>query len=76
MNSKDFLLKHSEFLVEFEKKEILKYPKIYYLNTVERRKEGGLPKQDGKSNNGWSKENGYFELLKTNIEILYMKTMT
>lgn len=75
MSSKDFLAQHSEFLVEYEKKEILKYPTIYYLNTVERRKEGGLPKQDGKSNDGWSKENGYSEYFKANIEILFMKTM-
>jgi hypothetical protein len=63
MTGSDFLEQHSEFLVDFEKKEILKYPTIYYLNIVERRKEEGLPKQDGKTNDGWSKDNGYFDKL-------------
>ena len=55
-------------------KEILKYPTIYYINMVERRKEGGLPKQNGKSNDGWSKENGYFLIYSQNfIGNLFMK---
>jgi hypothetical protein len=61
MTGSDFLEQHSEFLVDFEKKEILKYPTIYYLNIVERRKEEGMPKQDGKTNDGWSMDNGYFD---------------
>lgn len=58
MSNTDFLKNHSEYLVDYEKKEILKYPTIYYINIVDRKKEDGLPKQEGEANNGWSKENG------------------
>lgn len=58
MSNTDVLTNLSEYLVDYEKKEILEYPTIYYINMVERRKEDGLPKQQGRSNDGWSKENG------------------
>ena len=53
----DLLNNYSEFLTEYEQKEVLEYPIIYYLNLFERRREG-VPKQNGNFNNGWSKENG------------------
>lgn len=27
----------SQYLVEYEKKEIMKYPKVYYMNLIERK---------------------------------------
>ena len=54
----DVLENLSEYLLDYEKKEIMDYPTVYYLNLVERKKEGGMPKQDGKTNHGWSKDNG------------------
>ena len=58
MENKDVLKHCAAYLNEYEQKEILNYPTVYYLNLIERKKEGGIPKQNGKSNDGWSKENG------------------
>ena len=60
MSNTDVLTHLSQYLVDYEKSEILKYPTIYYINLLERKKEGGLPRQEGKGNDGWSKENGEF----------------
>ena len=53
----DLLRTCSEFLTEYEKREVLEYPIVYYLNLFERKREG-VPNQSGKANNGFSKENG------------------
>lgn len=63
MKNTEVLANYSDLLLEYEKKEIMNYPIVYYLNTVERKKEDGMPKQNGKSNEGWSKENGYAEVI-------------
>ncbi|CAI2382352.1 unnamed protein product [Moneuplotes crassus] len=59
MPSTDFLAKYPQYLVPYEKKEILNYNTVYYLNMIER-KLGRLPKQEGEKNEGWSSLSGEF----------------
>ena len=37
MDNKDVLKYYSSYLTEYEQKEILNYPTIYYLNIIERK---------------------------------------
>lgn len=59
MSNTEFLKNHSEYLVEYEQKEILKYGTIHYVNIIDRKKKGGLPQQKGETNHGWSTQDGY-----------------